>query len=339
MDIRRQFDMRVLALVIAGGLFRSGAMGSELSDDSRAPSADVVLPDAKPVPRMQVVPLPEARASILCDGDELTRSYFGPALRRPFLYPVIGPSGRSLTRMGHPHDPEGHSHHNSVWAAHESVNGESFWGDRGPGRIVHQRIVRYVDRDDEAAIISINAWVGRGETILMTERRGITVRPLSDRQYFLILDMQLEAQDRPVTLGATPFGMVGVRMARSIGVNDGGGLIRNSEGNMNEQGPNGVFRKRARWVDYSGPIARDVAEGITLMDHPTNPNHPTHFHVRNDGWMGASLTMEKPITVEPGKPLRLRYGLYVHAGVPPAATLDARWDEFARSIVEDLPTK
>ena len=29
--------------------------------------------------------------------------------------------------MGHPHDPVGHSHHNSVWIAHESVNGESFW--------------------------------------------------------------------------------------------------------------------------------------------------------------------------------------------------------------------
>jgi hypothetical protein len=178
--------------------------------------------------------------------------------------------------MGHPHDPESHSHHNSVWAAHESVNGESFWSDRGPGRIVHQRIVRYVDRDDEASIVSINAWVGKGETILMTERRGILVRPLSNRQWLMILDMQLEAPNRSVTLGATPFGMAGVRMARSIGVNDGGGLIRNSEGNVNEQGPNGVFRKRARWVDYSGPIARDVAEGITLLASISTARVPTN---------------------------------------------------------------
>ncbi len=108
-----------------------------------------------------------------------------------------------------------------------------------------------------------------------------------------------------MTLGATPFGMVGVRMAKTIGVNDGGGLIRNSEGNVNEQGPNGVFRKKARWVDYSGPITDSAAEGITLFDHPSNPNHPSHFHVRNDGWMGASLTLEKPITITPGEPLRL----------------------------------
>src|SRR5947209_7266520 len=96
------------------------------------------LPDARPVPRMQVIPLPEAQASFQRDGEELTRAHFGRDLRRPFLFPIIGIAGRSLTRLGHPHDPEGHSHHNSVWVAHDSVNGESFWGDRGSGRIVHQ---------------------------------------------------------------------------------------------------------------------------------------------------------------------------------------------------------
>jgi hypothetical protein len=288
---------------------------------------------------MQVIPLPDAQASIRCDGEELTRDHFGPTLRRPFLYPVAGPSGRSLTRMGHPHDPEGHSHHNSVWAAHESVNGESFWSDRGSGRVVHRRIVRYDDRDDEASIVAMNAWVGKGDATVMNERRGIVIRPLADREWLMILDLQFEATKQPVTLGKTPFGMVGVRMAKTIGVNDGGGLIRNSEGNKGEQGPDGVFQKRARWVDYSGPITRDAAEGITLLDHPANPDHPAHFHVRDDGWMGASLTFEEPITIEPGRLLRLRYGLYVHAGVPQVTALDARWAEFARSVVADLPTK
>jgi hypothetical protein len=55
--------------------------------------------------------------------------------------------------------------------------------------------------------------------------------------------------------------------------------------------------------------------------------------------MGASLTYEKPITLEPGRLLRLRYGLYVHRGVPDKTSLDATWGEFARSAVTDLPTK
>jgi hypothetical protein len=128
-------------------------------------------------------------------------------------------------------------------------------------------------------------------------------------------------------------------MAKSIGVADGGGLIRNSEGNVNESGPNGAFRKRARWVDYSGPITRDAAEGITLLDHPVNPNHPSHFHVREDGWMGASLSYEKPIVIEPGHALRLRYGLYIHSGVPAPDVLNAVWDAFARASITQLPAK
>src|SRR5678815_6105781 len=93
----------------------------------------------KPVPLMQVLPLPNDEISFQLDGHELTRYQFDPGLRRPFLYPIIGPAGRSLTRMGHPHDPESHSHHNSVWISHNSVNGVSFWDDRAKGKIVHER--------------------------------------------------------------------------------------------------------------------------------------------------------------------------------------------------------
>src|SRR5262245_56492155 len=211
---------------------------------------------------MQVIPLPDDKASIQRDGRELTIYHFGPALRRPFLFPVIGPAGRSLTRMGHPHDPVTHSHHNSVWVAHHDINGESFWDDRGPGRIVHRRIVRY-DDGEAARIVALNAWLGAGGRVHLLERRGLSVRSLADDHWLMVLDLQFEPERQPVTLGVTPFGMLGVRMAKTIGVNDGGGRIRNSEGNLNEQGPNGAFRKRARWVDYSGPIATGVAEGLT----------------------------------------------------------------------------
>ena len=75
---------------------------------------------------------------------------------------MIGPSGRSLTRMGHPHDPVTHSHHNSVWVSHHDVNGESFWDDRGPGRIVHRRVIRYDDGDDAASLVASTPGSARG---------------------------------------------------------------------------------------------------------------------------------------------------------------------------------
>lgn len=94
----------------------------------------------KPVPRVQVLPLPHDEVSFQCAGRELTRFHFGNTQERPFLFPVNGPSGISLTRMGHPHDPVSHSHHNSVWISHALVNGRTFWADTSGDRIVHQRV-------------------------------------------------------------------------------------------------------------------------------------------------------------------------------------------------------
>ena len=78
------------------------------------------------------------------------------------------------------------------------------------------------------------------------------------------------------------------------------------------------------------PEIPDSSAGITLLDHPVNPNHPTVFHVRDDGWMGASLTFDAPRTIDPGTPLKLRYGLWIHSGVQAAEQINAQFDEFAQ---------
>lgn len=298
-------------------------------------AAETDLPKAKPVPRVQVLPLPYDQASFRVEGRELTRAHFSPRLlRRPFCYPVEGPAGRSLTRMGHPHDPLTHSHHNSVWISHHDVAGVNFWADHGSnlGRIVHQRVEQYGDLS--AWMLSLNHWQDAEGKVLLRERRRIEVRPLGDAGWLLIVDLQFEPPgDAPVTLGRTPFGMIGVRMAKTIGVHDGGGRILNSEGLVDE---GEVFRKPARWVDYSGPVTRRQRGGITLMDHPNNPGHPTPFHVRNDGWMGACLTLEAARTIEPGEPLRLRYALWAHGGVPDRKAVEHHWKPLAESTLPPM---
>lgn len=269
--------------------------------------------------RMQAVPLPYDQVSFQRDGVEIARYHFGPGLNRPFVFPVIGPAGRALTRMGHPHDPVGHGHHNSIWISHHDVNGMSFW-DNGRGRIVHRRIVAFEDGATTAVVVCWNAWVGTNGVDVLRERRRTAAQVLPGDEWMLLIDLELTAAAKDVTLGQTPFGVIGVRMAKSIGVRDGGGRLLNSEGGVNEAG---CFRKPARWVDYSGPIAAGVTNGITLMDYPSNPNHPSVFHVRDDGWMGACLTFDGPRVVTAAAPLRLRYGLYIHAGAVEARAIDA----------------
>lgn len=275
---------------------------------------------------MQVLPQPYDQASVTRDGLEITRYHFGKGLHRPFLFPLVGPSQRSVTRMGHPRDPNTHSHHNSVWVSHHDVNGVNFWADSGKGRIVHRRIARYEDLESEAIVEAINTWQDEAGRILLEEQRRMRVLPLANDEFLLVLDLDLRPKLERVTLGKTPFGLVGVRMAKTIGVHDGGGLIRNSEGGENEEG---VFWKPAKWVDYSGPITPTASEGVTLFDHPLNPNHPTIFHVRNDGWMGTSLTHAQALEIPQDKPLHLRYGLYVHAGIPGRDALQKKFQLFA----------
>jgi len=45
--------------------------------------------------------------------------------------------------------------------------------------------------------------------------------------------------------------------------------------------------------------------------------------------MGASLTFDGPWEIAPDKPLRVRYGLYIHSEMKPPAEIDSRWKRFA----------
>ncbi len=304
---------------------------------------DNPLPSARPVPRVQVLPKPHSISSFQLEGKELTASHFDAADMRPFWYPIMTSKGVSLTRMGHPHDPLTHSHHNSVWIAHSDVNGIDFWGDHAKvqGRIVPQRVDRYDDADESAVMQMTNHWVRVSDNaVQLIETRRSEVRPIDGaKSWLMLIDVEFAApKGQTSTFNPSFFGLVAVRVAKTIGVHDGGGRILNSEGQVNEEQ---VFRKPARWCDYSGHITNDADgfAGITLMNHPGNPQNPTAFHVRNDGWMDACLTPEKAIEVTDSQKLRVRYGLWVHDGVATQEQSEAQWKAFAELPPADLAAK
>ena len=284
---------------------------------------------AGPRPRsfdgVQAVPLAGAQIAFEVGGEERARYHFGRDLLKPFVFPLIGPAGRRLTRLGHPHDPEGHSHHRSLWIGHRDVNGVNFWEDRD-GRIVHQRVVSFEDGADAASLCVELAWRdGQGKTLL-NERRTMALRALENGESYFDITLKLSAADEPVTFGKAPFGFLGVRVAKSMGVNDGGGRVLNSEGGQNESG---THWKQARWVDTAGPVSKTAVNGLALFDHPDNPNHVTVFHVRDDGWMGASFSYDAPVTLTADKALELRYRLYAHGDVQ-ASVIEEHWQRFSQ---------
>jgi len=119
--------------------------------------ASAAAGEQPPFPRVQAVPMPGCQVAFEIDGIEAARYHYDPSHHRPFVFPLIGPAGRPLTRLTHPHDPDGHGHHLSIWVAHRDVNGTNFWED-GEARIVHEAIAKYEDGADAASLIVRNVW-------------------------------------------------------------------------------------------------------------------------------------------------------------------------------------
>jgi len=103
--------------------------------------------------------------------------------------------------MGHPHDPESHSHHNSVWISHHDVNGTNFWSDGGKGKIRHKRIVRFEDGAEAASIVTENQRVADKGKVLLSETRRLTTLPLDNSEWLLIIDLEFKANNAAVHLG------------------------------------------------------------------------------------------------------------------------------------------
>jgi len=291
-------------------------------------------------PRCEVTPLAGHQVSLRIDGVEKTRWHYGSEYPRPFFFPFNGPSGESLTRMGHPGAPN-HDHHRSVWFAHQFVGGDqpanNFWGDSSRTQVRQKQWLAYSDSDEEAVMAIRAGWYNAAGKELMETDMIAALRPLGGDLSGHALELQLvlrpPAGATSVSLAKTNFGFLAVRVAKSISGHFGGGTITSSEGGVGEKA---IFGRRARWIDYSGainagagPLRKKREEGVTYFDHPANPGHPAGWHVREDGWMGAGFCMFKPYEVTTAKPLTLRYMLHAHAGRYNAATAATLFKAFS----------
>ncbi|HZT82213.1 MAG TPA: PmoA family protein [Gemmataceae bacterium] len=285
------------------------------------------------VPRVQIVPQPDEQVSFQADGRERLRWHFGRRHPRPFFFPVVGPSGRSVTRLGHPAAPD-HDHHRSLWWGHHDVGGVSFWEERGGIQQIRQDgWVHYQDGADEAGMVVRLGWYDTHNTRLMQQELVAVCRPLEKGETWLELQATFTTPLDPLPLGKTNFGFVGLRVAASLSAQYGGGRLSSSEGAVGEKA---LFARPAKWVDYSGPLLGGAWEGVTWFDHPTNVRYPTAWHVRDDGWMSPAFCLREGYALRKGKPLTLRYGLHVHAKDVDAKTAEARRQAFAASAAWEV---
>jgi hypothetical protein len=282
----------------------------------------------------QLRPQADRSIAFLTRGKQRAVWHFPSDAPRPFLYPLRGPSGQSVTRMGHPGAPD-HDHHRSIWFAHYKVNGHDFWSENG-GTAIRQVRWYAMECDAQEARLAVRLrWFDPENTPLIDQDVVLAYGSAPDHESTLEVQTTLRpAEDQAeVTLEQTNYGIFAVRVSASLSQVFGSGQLTDDEGRTGEAA---LFEEPHRWVDYSGhswsytaESAERVAEGITYFDHPSNTGFPNAWHVRADGWMCASPTLREAITLTSEHPLRLRYLLHVHGGSYDAQRAGEQFAAFA----------
>jgi hypothetical protein len=169
-------------------------------------------------------------------------------------------------------------------------------------------------------------WFDPHAVRLLKQELIAVLRPLERGETWLELQTSFTPVMDGLKLGKTNSGFLGLRVAASMSAQYGGGLLTNSGG---AQGEAAVFGKPALWMDYGGPVVGKEREGVTWFDHPGNPNHPTSWHVRDDGWMSAAFNLRDGYELTQVKPLTLRYGFHAHRGAVDEAEATKRQKAYA----------
>jgi hypothetical protein len=280
----------------------------------------------------------EKGVAIKIDG-ELFTEYLVRSGNKPVLWPIIGPTGKPMTRA-YPFkdDAEGeakdHIHQRSLWFTHGDVNGVSFWDEGAKsGSIVHREF-NAIESEPQAKIVTTNDWVAKDGTKICEDERTLvfgadgTTRTIDFR-------VTVKASDSPVTFGMTKEGSFGIRVAESMKVDaNKGGTIVNSEGQRN----GAAWGQPAPWVDYYGSLEGETV-GIAILNHPSSFRYPTHWHVRTYGLFAANPFGLKDFgqpgegahTIPPGESMTLRYRVLLHHGNEKQADIAGAFERYAKA--------
>jgi hypothetical protein len=286
-------------------------------------------------------------AVVKIDG-ELFTEYWTKTGHAPALYPIIGPTGKGVTRDFPFSEPSkdgtnDHPHHWSCWMTYGEVNGVEFWGsnrkddkgDAGP-HIAHREFVKLQGGDQTGTIIARNDWMN-GDKRVCSDERTLTFGSGRHGNRWIDVTIRIDAPDADVTFGDTKEGAFAIRVADSMRVDaKTGGHIVNSEKQTNES----AWGQPARWVDYTGPVAGETV-GIAMMSHPKSFRPVPRWHVRTYGLFAANpfgqhdfpnpaAAEQGPVTIPKGDSLTLRYRIWLHKGATDVAETEKVFQEFAR---------
>ena len=290
----------------------------------------------------------EGQIDVNINRSFFTSYYFGDVIR-PHFHPVIGPTGKSVTRgypmiEGVPGENSDHHHHRAIYVAHGEVNEVDNWSEGANcGKIVHRSFEDVTSGPVYGRIVDNLEWVSKEGKVVLKETREMKFYNISPER---IVDVTLNLKaldDEDCLFGDTKEGgLMSLRVAGTMKASSGG-KMESSFGGINEAE---IWGKRAHWCDYSGPVDGEWV-GVTLMDGQKNLRHPTYWHARNYGLMtanpfGISNFEGKPpktgdYILPAGEELVFNYRIYIHEGDAQEAKVAEKYNNFVNPPKVEVP--
>ena len=263
-----------------------------------------------------------SKINVTIDGKYFTSYIFSSDEKYPFFYPVNGPlSGGSVTSMRNGEYP----HHSSLFFGCDKVNEGNYWQEGlERGRIISVNAEILKEGGDTVVISDECIWSRPGAISPVKDTRKITITSpsLTIKQIDVVITMEMLID---VHIQKTNHSLFSARMAADLSVKNGGTMI-NAEG---AKGEKDTFGKPSPWMDYYGKRGEFV-EGLTIMQHPSNPWYPSPWFTRDYGFIsptpmywpqnGEETFMKK------GETLLLRYRVLVHGGTTDEAKIGELFD-------------
>jgi hypothetical protein len=300
-------------------------------------STPVIAADASDVKLKQE----DGRVVVTLGDKPFTIYHFGDSEGRPFVRPYFYPvrasdgvevtSDQVLSKGDHPH-------HRSLWVSHGDVNGADHWSFAQKPE-PKQRHIRFSRLDGDTLVQELEWESKGGGNVLLKETRTVRFFAFDDGPRGIDFTLAFTPASGRVTFGDTKeAGLCAVRVKKSISDKP---TLSNSRG---KAGENEVWGKPAEWCDLSGQID-GKPYGVAVLDHPRNPRHPSTWHAREYGLLGANIfglhDFDKKVkkgtgdfTIEPGKTVTFRYRVVIHTGDAKSARLDEKFRDYAAEVAQ-----
>jgi hypothetical protein len=254
-------------------------------------------------------------------GDQLKAGVPADRKRSCYVHPVCGLDGEELTDDF----PKDHYHHRGLsWMWDRiQVGGRQvdLWAIKG----IRQHFSRWLERraDAQGAALAVeNHWITDGppvakETVrLQVHRADPAGRAIDVELCFEALAGIIELRGEP-TKGYGGFCFRFVPREETVITTPAGKQEKDTD------------HQRFPWADLSARFAgRSQVSGAAVFVHAANPAAPNEWTLRHYGFLGPCWPAMEVGTLEPGKPVTLKYRVWLHRGDAAAGQVAKAYDAY-----------